>query len=163
MRGLAGAWGHSSGGRGESPVGGVRPTDHVLSGDVRAESWAHLNLTAQPGGPQETVRASLGHGGRGWSRRDSGGQEQRRSPAGGGGGLEGVEGWPWCLFRGWKPSGHGSTGRQVLESGVLPGRAMSSCLTAFRHRGALQGSLSESLFMLFFSYPLKISNFPYVL
>lgn len=54
-------------------------------------------------------------------------------------------------------------GHQVLESGVLPGRATSSCLTAFRPQGALQGSLSESLFMLFFSYPLKISNFPYVL
>lgn len=54
-------------------------------------------------------------------------------------------------------------GRQVLESGVSPDRATSSCLTAFRHQGALQDSLSESLCMLFFSYPLKISNFPYVL
>lgn len=34
-----------------------------------------------------------------------------RSPAGGGGGLEGMEAWPWCLFRGCKPSGHGSAAR----------------------------------------------------
>ena len=116
MRGLAGGWRHRSGGRGEIPGGGVQRQSvyTVLSGDMGAESWAHLNLTAQQGGPEETVRGGLEHEGRGWSWRDLGGQrvvgvrgqEQRGSTAGGGGGLKGVKGWPRCLFRGWKPSGH---------------------------------------------------------
>lgn len=141
-----GGWRHRSGGRGEIPGGGVQRQSAytVLSGDMRVESWAHWNLTAQQGGPEETVRGGLEHEGRGWSWRDLGGQrvvgvrgqEQRGSPAGGGGGLKGVKGGCGACSEGGNPQVTCllcGAGHQVLESGVLPGLVASSCLTAFRH------------------------------